>query len=124
MHYKCMTVSLISILQMMQCLRRGLMAPPLSSSSSLSLRSASSTSEGDVRKPKTGILMLNMGGPRDSTEVVLVLILLLPVLQVGKFLSNLFADRDIIKLPFQDKVRVSTLLSCLLVGNISCFLVF
>ena len=37
---------------------------------------------------KTGILMLNMGGPRNSEEV-------------EDFLKNLFADRDIIKLPFQ-----------------------
>ena len=39
---------------------------------------------------KTGILMLNMGGPRNSEEV-------------NPFLRNLFADRDIIKLPFQVK---------------------
>ena len=32
--------------------------------------------------------MLNMGGPRNSEEV-------------NPFLRNLFADRDIIKLPFQ-----------------------
>ena len=37
---------------------------------------------------KTGILMMNMGGPRNSEEV-------------QGFLNNLFADRDIIKLPFQ-----------------------
>ena len=35
----------------------------------------------DSRKPKTGILMLNMGGPRDSSEV-------------QQFLTNLFADRS------------------------------
>ena len=34
----------------------------------------------ESRKPKTGILMLNMGGPRDSSEV-------------QEFLTNLFADR-------------------------------
>jgi len=39
-------------------------------------------------KVKTGILMLNMGGPRNSGEV-------------QQFLTNLFEDRDIIKLPFQ-----------------------
>ena len=39
-------------------------------------------------KPKTGILMLNMGGPSTLPEV-------------GDFLNNLFKDRDIIKLPFQ-----------------------
>jgi len=42
-------------------------------------------------KVKTGILMLNMGGPRNSEEV-------------NPFLRNLFADRDIIKLPFQSKL--------------------
>ena len=35
----------------------------------------------DSRKPKTGILMLNMGGPRNSSEV-------------EQFLTNLFADRS------------------------------
>lgn len=39
-------------------------------------------------KPKTGILMLNMGGPSTLPEV-------------GDFLRNLFMDRDIIQLPFQ-----------------------
>ncbi|KAK4291677.1 hypothetical protein Pmani_023930 [Petrolisthes manimaculis] len=39
--------------------------------------------------PKTGILMLNMGGPRTLDEV-------------HNFLLRLFKDRDIIQLPFQD----------------------
>jgi len=39
-------------------------------------------------KVKTGVLMLNMGGPRKSDEVL-------------DFLTRLFLDRDIIKLPFQ-----------------------
>ena len=43
------------------------------------------------RKPKTGILMLNMGGPRKAEEV-------------QDFLTRLFLDRDIIKLPFQSKL--------------------
>ena len=38
------------------------------------------------RKAKTGILMLNMGGPRNADEV-------------QDFLTRLFLDRDIIKLP-------------------------
>merc|ERR1719330_2271593 len=46
---------------------------------------------GEQQKPKTGILMLNMGGPRNSGEV-------------QEFLTNLFADRDIIKLPLQNKL--------------------
>lgn len=46
---------------------------------------------GSKNKVKTGILMLNMGGPRNAEEV-------------GPFLNNLFADRDIIKLPMQNKL--------------------
>ena len=45
----------------------------------------------EKKKPKTGILMLNMGGPRNSGEV-------------EDFLKNLFADRDIIRLPVQSKL--------------------
>jgi len=40
---------------------------------------------------KTAIFMLNMGGPRNAEEV-------------GPFLQNLFLDRDIIKLPLQEKL--------------------
>ncbi|KAJ2355476.1 hypothetical protein GGF43_002660, partial [Coemansia sp. RSA 2618] len=38
---------------------------------------------------KLGILMMNMGGPRTQADV-------------GPFLRNIFADRDILKLPLQD----------------------
>merc|ERR1711962_1053550 len=38
-------------------------------------------------KPKTGILMMNMGGPSTIPEV-------------KPFLTNLFNDRDLLKLPF------------------------
>jgi len=48
-------------------------------------------SSSDCSRPRTGILMLNMGGPRNSGEV-------------QEFLTNLFADRDIIKLPLQNKL--------------------
>ena len=41
-----------------------------------------------MSKAKTGIFMLNMGGPKNSGEV-------------QDFLTRLFLDRDIIKLPFQ-----------------------
>ena len=41
-----------------------------------------------IQKAKTGILMLNMGGPRSGEEV-------------EGFLTRLFLDRDNIKLPFQ-----------------------
>ena len=40
------------------------------------------------KKAKTGILMLNMGGPKNANEV-------------QDFLTRLFLDRDIIKLPVQ-----------------------
>jgi len=50
-----------------------------------------STSNCFGNKVKTGILMLNMGGPKNSEEV-------------QQFLTNLFLDRDIIKLPFQEKL--------------------
>jgi len=39
-------------------------------------------------KPKTGILMLNMGGPENLDEV-------------HSFLLNLFNDRDLMQLPAQ-----------------------
>jgi protoporphyrin/coproporphyrin ferrochelatase len=39
--------------------------------------------------PKTGIVLLNMGGPETLDDV-------------GPFLSNLFADRELLTLPFQD----------------------
>ena len=38
-------------------------------------------------KPKTGIIMLNMGGPATLPEV-------------KPFLTNLFNDKDLLKLPF------------------------
>ena len=44
---------------------------------------------------KTGVLMLNMGGPRTADDVEM-------------FLRRLFEDRDIIKLPFQGLTRFST----------------
>lgn len=44
-----------------------------------------------VSKPKTGIFMLNMGGPANVEEV-------------QPFLTRLFLDRDIMTLPMQDKL--------------------
>lgn len=44
-----------------------------------------------VKKPKTGILMLNMGGPSTLDEV-------------GGFLSRLFHDKDLIPLPAQKQL--------------------
>ena len=78
----------------MQCLRRGIIEAAGVRGASRSLSSSSGgegCSSGEVVKPKTGVLMLNMGGPRNSEEV-------------HEFLGNLFADKDIIKLPVQDKV--------------------
>ena len=81
----------------MHCLRRGVLEVAGARGAARSLSSSSSGGEGSAgeeaakRKPKTGVLMLNMGGPRNSGEV-------------HEFLGNLFADRDIIKLPVQNKV--------------------
>ena len=44
-----------------------------------------------VRFKGTGVLMLNMGGPKNQEEV-------------GDFLLRLFQDRDIIQLPAQDRL--------------------
>lgn len=45
------------------------------------------------RKPKTGILMLNMGGPEKLEDV-------------HDFLLRLFMDTDLMKLPVQKYVHV------------------
>ncbi|KAF8795742.1 Ferrochelatase like protein [Argiope bruennichi] len=45
----------------------------------------------DARKIKTGILMMNMGGPSSLTEV-------------EDFLTRLFTDKDIMTLPMQSKL--------------------
>lgn len=71
----------------MNILRRVLVSPSLASS----IRFTSTTTSDEQLKPKTAILMLNMGGPRNSEEVL-------------GFLTNLFADRDIIRLPLQSKL--------------------
>lgn len=49
------------------------------------------TTDSHAKPAKTGILMLNMGGPSTLPEV-------------GDFLRNLFLDRDIIQLPLQSKL--------------------
>jgi len=41
-----------------------------------------------VRVPRTGILLLNMGGPETLEDV-------------HSFLLRLFSDRDLMRLPFQ-----------------------
>lgn len=46
------------------------------------------STDSSATKAKTAILMLNMGGPKDLTEV-------------EPFLRRLFLDGDIIKLPMQ-----------------------
>lgn len=43
------------------------------------------------RKPKTGVLMLNMGGPQTTD-------------QVHDYLLRIMTDRDMIQLPFQSKL--------------------
>jgi len=50
-----------------------------------------SKEDNSVGKPKTGILMLNMGGPSSLDEV-------------GEFLSRLFHDKDLIPLPAQKQL--------------------
>lgn len=42
----------------------------------------------DNKKPKTGILMLNMGGPSTTDKV-------------GEYLHRIMTDRDMIQLPVQ-----------------------
>ena len=58
------------------------------SSRNSSIQAQEATKEFNDKKAKTGILMLNMGGPGKAEEV-------------QDFLTRLFLDRDIIKLPFQ-----------------------
>ena len=54
-------------------------------------RQCSSEVGSSNKTPKTGILMLNMGGPQKGDEV-------------QDFLTRLFLDRDIIKLPWQKRL--------------------
>lgn len=54
----------------------------------LAQASSSSPDTNENRKPKTGILMLNMGGPEKLTDV-------------HDFLLRLFNDKDLMKLPVQ-----------------------
>ena len=75
----------------MNSLRRVTITIPGVTSSIRNASTSSAPGTTDQKKPKTGILMLNMGGPRNSGEV-------------EQFLKNLFADRDIIRLPVQDKL--------------------
>ncbi|XP_066925884.1 ferrochelatase, mitochondrial-like [Clytia hemisphaerica] len=58
---------------------------------SLSVNSALLSNDKTDVKPKTGILMLNMGGPSTLDEV-------------GEFLSRLFHDKDLIPLPAQKQL--------------------
>ena len=55
------------------------------------MAAASTEADPTKKKAKTGILMLNMGGPKKAEEV-------------QPFLTRLFLDRDIIKLPWQQKL--------------------
>lgn len=48
-------------------------------------------SSGGAAKPKTGILLLNMGGPQNID-------------QVHDYLYRIMTDRDMIQLPFQSKL--------------------
>ncbi|KAK8380085.1 hypothetical protein O3P69_016614 [Scylla paramamosain] len=52
---------------------------------------AAAVAQKEALRPKTALLMLNMGGPRNLDEV-------------HDFLLELFKDRDIIQLPFQSRM--------------------
>lgn len=52
-----------------------------------------------MNKVKTGVLMLNMGGPSSLEEV-------------QPFLTRLFTDRDIITLPIQRYLTLDLLFLC------------
>ena len=54
----------------------------------LATTAAAAAAASSAGTAKTGVLMLNMGGPRTADDVEM-------------FLTRLFLDRDIIKLPFQ-----------------------
>lgn len=58
------------------------------STSSRDAQQAEAVAQKEAVQPKTALLMLNMGGPRNLDEV-------------HDFLLQLFKDRDIIQLPFQ-----------------------
>ena len=51
------------------------------------------SSSSSSTKPKTGILMLNMGGPETLNDV-------------NGFLTRLFLDRDLMVLPLQNKLVI------------------
>ncbi|GAA6068277.1 ferrochelatase, mitochondrial, partial [Tachysurus ichikawai] len=57
-----------------------------STASAAALATASSPKAQEKRKPKTGILMLNMGGPERLEDV-------------HDFLLRLFLDKDLMQLP-------------------------
>jgi protoporphyrin/coproporphyrin ferrochelatase len=52
-----------------------------------------SISSVSLSKPKTAILMLNMGGPQNTD-------------QVHDYLLNIMTDRDMIQLPVQSKLGI------------------
>ena len=59
-----------------------------SSNKSIFTRHLTNSFYGTLTKPKTGILMMNMGGPEKLDDVY-------------DFLFRLFSDRDLIPLPAQ-----------------------
>ncbi|KAJ1888613.1 hypothetical protein LPJ66_008482, partial [Kickxella alabastrina] len=67
---------------------RALLKTALSAPSLASRRFLSSSSSTHRAPKKIGILMMNMGGPRTQDDV-------------KQFLTNIFNDRDILKLPMQ-----------------------
>jgi len=59
-----------------------------------------------LRVPRTGILLLNMGGPEKLEDV-------------HSFLLRLFSDCDLMKLPFQQWVAAETLSLCFCICTVS-----
>ena len=62
----------------------------LSLSTSSKLNNDARKDNDDAKKPKTGILMLNMGGPETLNDV-------------NGFLTRLFLDKDLMVLPLQSR---------------------
>lgn len=73
------------------CVRSGLRLTVRSRSTAAALAQTAAPDTQENRKPKTGILMLNMGGPEKLEDV-------------HDFLLRLFMDTDLMKLPVQSKL--------------------
>ncbi|XP_037341039.2 ferrochelatase, mitochondrial [Pungitius pungitius] len=77
--------------RLIQFARSGISLSVRRRSTAAALAQTSTPETHDNRKPKTGILMLNMGGPEKLEDV-------------HDFLLRLFSDTDLMKLPVQNKL--------------------